>query len=232
MNKRIALAAVCSALSLCTLTTGFTLNNTTVRPPEADHGVIVSQPTKTAALDPAATKGYELVTKLSKLAKSEDYIKLMSSSPEINDVVDKISAGSYTTPVSVYRADISDENLNSLLDAELSSDITDIVRPSLVNSLPIYLISTEGSSELAASSIVTASEVYVDSSITNPVMFVYNYDGDYSIIVTEVPGKDGAVTATARFVKNSVFKGTTRDDVADTFKEKENVSLSFTEVRY
>ena len=55
MNKRIALAAVCSALSLCTLTTGFTLKNTTVRPPETDHGVIVSQPTKMAALDPAAT---------------------------------------------------------------------------------------------------------------------------------------------------------------------------------
>ena len=86
MNKRIALAAVCSALSLCTLTTGFTLKNTTVRPPETDHGVIVSQPTKMAALDPAATKGYELVTKISKLAKSEDYIKLMSASPEINDI--------------------------------------------------------------------------------------------------------------------------------------------------
>lgn len=232
MNKRIALAAVCSALSLCTLTTGFTLKNTTVRPPEADHGVIVSQPTKMAALDPAATKGYELVTKISKLAKSEDYIKLMSASPEINDIIKKIADGSYTTPVSVYRADISDENINALLDAELSSDITDIVRPSLVNSLPIYLISTEGSSELAAASIVTASETYVDSAITNPVMFVYNYDGDYSVIVTEVPGTDGAVTATAYFVKNSVFKGTTKDDVADTFKEKENVILSFMEVRY
>ena len=80
--------------------------------------------------------------------------------------------------------------------------------------------------------IVTASETYVDSAITNPVMFVYNYDGDYSVIVTEVPGTDGAVTATAYFVKNSVFKGTTKDDVADTFKKKENVILSFMEVRY
>ena len=63
-------------------------------------------------------------------------------------------------------------------------------------------------------------------------MFVYNYDGDYSVIVTEVPGTDSAVTATAYFVKNSVFKGTTKDDITNTFKEKENVILSFMEVRY
>ncbi|MEA4972870.1 MAG: hypothetical protein VB119_06765 [Candidatus Metalachnospira sp.] len=234
--KKILLVSICSALFLSVFSTGFTLNNITEPEKTGDHAVIVSNPTPVVQHDTYASTGLDLIKKMDTLAESKNYVSIMSSSDNLNVIISAIGKASYDTPKAIYKSVIPKGSVSKAFSkpsaADLSSDITNIVENKFIISIPNQINAENGTSELAAAALLSLDESFSAEDITEPEIYVYLYDNDYSAIVTLIPGMDGAVSATSRFVKTKQFENiSSADDLSSLFDGSLSIEgLSFKEV--
>ena len=226
--KKILLVSLCSALSLSVLSTGYTLNNKTKQEPARDHGIIISQPISPIELDTYASNGLALINKMDLLAETKSYVNSLSVSEELNTIISAIGEANYNTPKVIYKSVIPEEAASKALSYSETSDVSTEVRKIIENKY----IASSGSSILAATSIVSLSESSLEEDITEPIVYVYIYDNDYSAIVTVIPGKDGAVSSSAGFVKTEWLKDiSSANELSAFFEGSLSIKgLSFREV--
>lgn len=234
--KKILLVSLCSALSLSVLSTGYTLNNKTKQEPARDHGIIISQPISPVELDTYASNGLALINKIDLLAETKSYVNSLSVSEELNTIISAIGEASYNTPKVIYKSVIPEEAASKALSYSETSDVSTEVRKIIENkyiaSIPSQINASSGSSMLAATSIVSLSESSLEEDITEPIVYVYIYDNDYSAIVTVIPGKDGSVSSSAGFVKTELLKDiSSANELSAFFEGSLSIKgLSFREV--
>lgn len=100
--------------------------------------------------------GQDVVSVMVEATRSEDYVQVYTSSPEIREIVQGIGGGNYTTPKAVYSLKVRDEALlrfaelgnvdgaseelmSNLKDRVLGSMMTQLNGLSGVNDLSLYL---------------------------------------------------------------------------------------------
>ncbi len=229
--KKPILIAMCSALSLSVFSTGFTLSNASGKAEAYDHAVIITDNTKTVdyTKDKLASNGLELIAQMDDMAESEAYRSWMTASDEIDEIIDAIGQGDYTTPTAVYKAAITE----SLFDGEieLESSIADIVENKIVASIPTQLSALNGSTELAATACVTSKNAIADDSIEDSMVYVYIYDGDYCAVVAYT-ADNGVVSATASFVGSYDFADIeSASDLNELFADSLGINVKFALVK-
>lgn len=222
--KRFLIVPLCSALALSVLSTGFTLNKTQNENIDQDHAVIISQPSPIVKQDSYATVGLSLIEKMDKLAESEKYISLLSASENLNKLITKIGNANYSDPKAIYKSLIPEgaiiDDIVSDDTSVSSSDNSLIVEKKLIISLPNQINAASGSLELAASALLSADDSILDASVTEPEIYLYLYDGDYSAFVTLIPGSDGTVSTTARFIKTEQLNNiSSAEDLTKFFED-------------
>lgn len=143
------------------------------------------------------------------LAKS-DFIRLMTSSPEIVELTQAITAQSYDAPTSAVVMEIDGMRwLEPLLAQEdgpgiaaLPSDIQAFVAHRVVSSLPSMLVAQQGAVTLAAVSQLAVMRSYAlpQGMQTDTVVCLQYGEGEYSVMVTFTQTGDGTMTANALYV--------------------------------
>lgn len=160
-------------------------------------------------------KGLELTVEMDYLAESSQFIDLMSSSPSILDAIGNMSAGDYSSPLAVYRIDIPEEAVFSALSLVSEKDFAPDLLPKGIKkailkrcslSAASMLNGIEGAEHLAATSVINASRSFLYDGLGSPCLFIYEYGGDFSSIVSFVPEEDGVVSAASYFIKTSSIK--------------------------
>lgn len=156
---------------------------------------------------PAASlreKGLELAEAMSALAGSQEYRDAVSASAELGDVITRM-AGDYSAPKAVYAVTLSEGTVEALLGTgeTLPESLADWFMGRACASIGNMIASKQGVSALAAAASVSYGRSFVYAGLEKPVLYLYQYDGDYSVAVSFVPGDDTAVSGAATFVPSA-----------------------------
>lgn len=148
-------------------------------------------------------QGTALIARMQALSDEEAYLEwMLSSTQEMQEAVDQITAGDYQTPLAVFSIGVPQQAVDMMLEGQ--EEISETVRQELGRrffaSAPMQLTAKGGAYRLAVSSALTVQESFVFKGLKQARMYLYLYGGDWSAAVFYQPGQDGAVTASASFL--------------------------------
>ncbi len=174
------------------------------------------------------TKGLELIHRMDLIAESKEYTNLFSNSIELKAIVEKIGKVDYSDPKAVYKVTIPKGVATSVF---VRDDITKIpeelkveIEKRLVATISPQINALRGSMVLAAASIVASSDGFIHKKLSDNTLYIYIYEGEYSAIVSFIPGNENIVWAHASFVINdSLNQVSSASQMSEWLKE--NVSL-------
>lgn len=142
-----------------------------------------------------AAKGLELISRMSRLASSRQYLSLATSSQPILDEAAVIAAADYTSPKEIFVID----------GASFKPDTADFIachmKDRAIRSTAAMINGLNGPQTLSAAAMLQADDAFVCRGLDHTVIYLYAYDAAYSAMVSYKPCADGTVLATASFVK-------------------------------
>ncbi len=150
-------------------------------------------------------QGLELITLMQEMAGNDTYMSLYSSSTELQEIISVVAEGDYSAPKEVYKITI-DEKLLLSLGGEVSMDgmseqLQEYMCARLYASIATQLNARLGGANvLAAASICTASKTFVNSEITENMIYLYTYENAKPVVITFIPGEDNTVSASGYFI--------------------------------
>ena len=163
-------------------------------------------------------KGLNIVENMDEMAECDDFIALLSASPDMNSIIKEIGKNDYSNPKAVYKVTITPEEIDNIFlgaigeDTNLSDEILSEARNRMVLSFPSRINAMEGSYVLASTSILTKSESFISNSTKEYSLYFYIYDGGYSACVIFVPGENNIVSSTGYFIVNDSLSNTSSLD--------------------
>ncbi|MCI8453206.1 MAG: hypothetical protein HFE84_01115 [Lachnospiraceae bacterium] len=165
--------------------------------------------------------GMELATTAAEMAKNENYGAIFSTSEEIKSFTQKIAAGNYEVPSSVYK--ISPPDIESLAASlgmpdfysGLSETLLEQINHQASSVAVSQLTASEGTVALAASSIYRANKVFVCQELEADCIYLYLFDQGYPVAVTFTVGENGAVSATGSFVICEELQNASADEIPE-----------------
>ena len=162
-----------------------------------------------ASSDSLKNEGLEIISLISEMIESDSYdVIILSGVSAYEDSIAKIKAGDYTAPNGVYEIEVSLDYFTTFYDIdqyELSERLKDYIGDMYVNSVVSMINSKNGVFSVALSSVYTATDCFVDKSISENHIYLYAFENGYPIIVSFVPYSDGAVMATGHLVVDDNF---------------------------
>ena len=202
-------------------------NTQTARNPDVETDAArcsdsMSLPSDTKLL--LAEKGLELIDRMNRLARSEEYLTLMTGASEIRDEIAVITAIDYTKPREIYLVD------GAAFVADTTDFIRNYMRKRTLRSVASMINGRNGTQSLAATAMLQVDDAFRCEAVGHTVIFLYTYGSPYSVQVTYDPAEDGTVMALASFVKLSPSETTEIPrlvtDVVGSLVESDEISVS------
>lgn len=202
-------------------------NTQTARNPDVETDAArcsdsMSLPSDTKRL--LAEKGLELIDRMNRLARNEEYLSIMTGASEIRDEIAVITATDYTKPREIYLVD------GAAFVADTTDFIRNYMRKRTLRSVASMINGRNGTQSLAATAMLQVDDAFRCEAVGHTVIFLYTYGSPYSVLVTYDPAEDGTVMALASFVKLSPSETTDIPrlvtDVVGSFIESDEISVS------
>ena len=167
--------------------------------------------------------GLDVVSMLSEMTRSENYIGIYTRNSEIKDIILALGEHPYDTPAAVYAITIPEDvlmgmaELSNLGDAseELKSYLTQRVMASLMSQINAM----SGVENLAASSVCTVGKTFVSESATENVIYIYAYEDTAPVAVTFTLGEDHTVSASGTFIFYDGFTCVSTEEIKAVFSD-------------
>jgi hypothetical protein len=149
----------------------------------------------------------KLTKDMDQLAEDEELMGIYKSMEEITDISSEIKEQDYDSPVEAYIFHCDLKTLIQSIAGNVSLDEAQmsIMEKKMLGANIIAMVNArEGSTFLAATSVLTANESYLmpDDWESNTLVYLV-YDGKYSSLVAFQKTGDGIVSATSYFVKQT-----------------------------
>ncbi|MBR5566149.1 MAG: hypothetical protein IKW08_08320 [Roseburia sp.] len=168
-------------------------------------------------------QGLGVIALMAEAAQAEEYVGAYTGNPEIMEIIQNVAAGDYTTPTAVYSLSVNDEVLLSMLGLENLKGISAELKENLLSrsfgSLITQINGYAGVNNLAASSVLTLGKSFVDSSITEDVIYIYTFENAFPVAVSFTVGENGAVSAGGNFIMYEEFTCGSVAEVQEFFSE-------------
>lgn len=148
-------------------------------------------------------EGLELIRQIQTLARDKKYIQYCSHSEEINRRIREIAQQDYTRPEKVFIIDHLQSIKNLLPDCEARQ----ILANKLVLNLPSTITSQNGSTALAATSLLISEKVFLYPELKENTIYLYIYKGNYQCMVVFRPNHNHIVQANAFFIIHPHLNG-------------------------
>ena len=168
-------------------------------------------------------QGLGVISLMAEAAQAKEYVGAYTGNPEIMEIIQNVGAGDYTTPKAVYSLSVSDEVLLSMLGLENLNGISAELKENLLSrsfsSLITQINGYAGVNSLAASSVLTLGTSFVDSSLTEDVIYIYTFENAFPVAVSFTVGENGAVSAGGNFFMYEEFTCGSVAEVQEFFSE-------------
>lgn len=185
-------------------------------------------------------QGLDVVALMTEMVQSEDYVSMMTSSAEMQELALEVGDGDYTTPAKVYKIAIPEDYLNSLLTGVLeeeqdilsgmSDSLYDYLNQKMTMSMANQISAQSGVNALALSSVLTVSKTFVSKELQKDSLYLYTFDNGYPVLVSFSMGEGGAVTATGNFLIDTKWAFESIEDVKEMLGEMYFVAEDIEEV--
>lgn len=142
-----------------------------------------------------AAKGLELISRMSRLASSRQYLSLATSSQPILDEAAVIAAADYTSPKEIFVID------GACFKPDTTDFIASHIKDKAIRSTAAMINGLNGPQTLSAAAMLQADDAFVCRGLDHTVIYLYAYDAVYSAVVSYKPCADGTVLAAASFVR-------------------------------
>lgn len=153
--------------------------------PLGAHGAALS-PTVDFLLD----KGIEEALLMQEMARSETYMSLYTSSPELVEIAEQFAQLSVEAPQRAYIVEISRgaliDGLLAMTEGEVpSGGVQNVLYARMLGSLAAMLNGRQGANILAASSLLAISQTYAPpEGVRGDFLIWLLYEGEVSVLVT------------------------------------------------
>ena len=174
-----------------------------------------AQPKKAKAAKPKTLveQGLSLISLMREKAENKNFVLFYSGNDEVSNIVQEIAQQDFSKPSAVYRLSGDFSFLFSLMtmefdtaDMQFSSELKEEVAKRFLSSIPsIWTASKAGEYQLAASSLLTCTKVFVSKELSQDCIFVYEFPDAYPVAVCFLRGEDNAVMAQSSFVIDKDF---------------------------
>ena len=168
-------------------------------------------------------QGLDVISLMAEAASAEEYVGAYTGNPEIMKIIQNVGAGDYTTPKAVYSLSVSDEVLLSMLGLENLNGISAELKENLLSrsfsSLITQINGYAGVNSLAASSVLTLGTSFMDSRLTEDVIYIYTFENAFPVAVSFTVGENGAVSAGGNFIMYEEFTCGSVAEVQEFFSE-------------
>lgn len=165
------------------------------------------------------SRGLELLQKLDRMAQSSEYVGFCSGSEEIAREIEQIGAADYSQPQAVYEVILPEKILGMPVQG-LSEELQEDLLNRMFASLPSQLNAAQGVNVLAASSVLTVSDHFIDKTLKERALYFYLYGGEWSGAVYFLPGEENILSAGANFVKNEELAAvSSEEELADWLQQ-------------
>ncbi len=182
-------------------------------------------------------RGLAIIAKMDSIAESKEYAKLMTTSPEVLQVVEEIGSGEYSTPKAVYQVTMTEEIDGFLGDVYgdsidgLSEELKEDFKSRILESISSMFSASGGASALAAVSLISGDDYFIDPNLSEDQLYLYVYEGGCSASVAFSVHKDGIVSAVGRFiVSDDISEALMQDKVSQWIEESGLRGLEVSEV--
>lgn len=166
--------------------------------------------------------GMELGGLLEEMLGSDQYLRLMSGSEEINAVLEPYMQADFSKPESVYRVTPSEDVIPILMGMEeveldgFSEELQEYMERRVISTLPTTINAQGGSSVLAAASICTVSDVWAGATLEEDCYLLYFYPDACPLMVTFHGGEDYIDGSAMLLLADNVTEGS-MDEVTELF---------------
>ena len=167
--------------------------------------------------------GLEVVSMLSEMTRSENFIGIYTANSEIKDIILALGESSYEQPDAVYAITVPEDTLTGM--AELSNlegaseELKSYLMQRVMASLISQINAMSGVENLAASSVCTIGKTFVSENASENVIYIYVYEGTAPVAVTFTLGEDHTVSATGTFIFYDGFTCGSGEDIQSVFSD-------------
>jgi hypothetical protein len=168
-------------------------------------------------------RGLTLIQEMHTFANDENYRKMIGVSDELESMVDELAGMDYTQPKAVYKVTNLADYVSLMMymsevdENSFKGEVKEYTDKAVAANLGTTIMSkVSGTMALAASSLVKKTDLFVDTAVTEPVVYVYIYDEAYPVFVAFTPGEDGAVSAAGTYVIVDDLIGADADTAGNT----------------
>ena len=175
--------------------------------------------------------GLEVVSMLSEMTRSENFIGIYTANSEIKDIILTLGENSYEQPDAVYAITVPEDTLTGM--AELgnlegaSEELKSYLMQRVMASLISQINAMSGVENLAASSVCTVGKTFVSENASENVIYIYVYEGTTPVAVTFTLGEDHTVSATGTFIFYDGFTCGSEEEIQRVFSD---IAVNVTEV--
>ncbi len=171
-------------------------------------------------------RGLKLISLIDETMENEEVLQLYSTNPDFNAIVTQAGEGDFSSPSAVYSLTFTDTGIAEFLSANsttLPDNISDELRDNILSRL--YLTITNqinayaGSEALTAASICTLTDGFVNTELSEPVIYIYTFNDAVPMAVTFVPKEDGAVFSNACPIFNDSFQADSQEELEAFFND-------------
>jgi hypothetical protein len=176
---------------------------------------------------------------IGEMAASDDYIDMVTEGniSAHEKLIAEVRAVDYSAISAVYELELPREQLFLKLYGvhlgmdELSEAVEDKLSYGLGSELATHINGKDKLTSVAVSSIYTARKTFVDKSIEENRYLLYTLEGGYPVLVSFMPGEDGAVYATANMILSSGFEAADAEQILSLFAEMGFNGVTVTKVK-
>lgn len=167
--------------------------------PKQDTGAFIRQ------------ESIRLAEEMDSFAESEEYRKLYTASDFVDEALNELAAGDYSSPKTIYWGKSPETAIFQYLSQDggkeisgLSQELQDAAMLRLNAAVAAGFINGGyGAETVAATTVVTTGKSYImPEDWAENILVVLQYEGSYSVLVSFVKSGEGVITSNASFVKN------------------------------
>jgi len=167
--------------------------------------------------------GMDVIKIMAEASRAEEYVEIYTGGPELKEIIRTIGEGDYSAPNAVYSVRISEEAVLGILGMENLDGYSDALKETLLSrtfgALITQINGYAGVNKLAASSVLALGKSFVDTALTEEVIYIYAFENAFPVAVTFTIGENGAVTAGGNFVMYEDFTCRSLEEVQEFFGE-------------